>query len=121
MDIAGFMKLKKNLPVVFCLYDMRDLFDEKKSCRPTLEKYRWRLIFFFFSRHLPRNSDPFGNAQTLAHSVEYTYITSIPCSPSLFLEITQKPRVILDIFLGYYIKKQIFFVIFVSSFAALFL
>lgn len=73
-------------------------------------------VDLLFSRHLPRNSDSFGNSQTLAHSVEYTYTTSIP-----FLEITQEPRVIFYIFLGYYLEKQIFFVIFVSSFAALFL
>lgn len=62
-------------------------------------------VDLLFSRHLPRNSDPFGNSQTLAHSVEYMYTTSIPRSPSLFLEITSKPRVIFYIFLGYYIEK----------------
>lgn len=68
VDTAVFTKLKY-VPVVFCLDDMRNLFDEKrarekKSCRPTLEKYRWRLIFFF-RRHLPRNSEPLGNVCTL--------------------------------------------------------
>lgn len=78
MDTAVFFQLK-NIPVVFCLYDMRNVFDEnskkkkKNICRSTLEKYRWRLIFFF-RRHLPRNSEPLGNSQMVAHSFRYTHI-----------------------------------------------
>lgn len=60
---------------------------KKKSCHSTLEKYRWRLIFFF-RRHLPRNSEPLGNSQIFAHSFRYTHIENYSR-----LESTQKPHV----------------------------
>lgn len=122
VDTAGFLNLKKYISLLFSVCMTWEIYLMKKK-NVAVQRLRNTDGGWSFSAGICQGIPTHSETPKRLHTQSNTRTrTRIPCSPSLFLEITQKPRVVLDTFPGYYIEKQIFFlVIFVSPFAALFL
>lgn len=115
VDTAGFMKLKK-ISLLFSVCMTWEIYlMKKKSCRPTLEKYRWRLIFF--SAGICQGIPTLSETPKRLHTQSNTRTLQV----YRFSKSHKNPGLYFTFFLAIISKKQIFFVIFVSSFAALFL